>query len=221
MKQESKQDGISKEQPKEEISKETPKPVSTDEKKTSGIENTAEFKNIQSQKDKADARAIKAERAVESMQKQLQEFRQEMENQRQADRKRQIDNLADDPDKQKELMAKFDFEDWKAKEMAGIDMAWGQVADLMVQHNLPTSAIAELRKATNPAHMAEIARRLAAEQEKGVPPSNEPDWTPDSNTSNVGSRRTWTAKEIEDMPIEEYRANKAAIEQAQREGHIK
>ena len=193
MVQESTQEGEVKEQPKEEISKDVSEPASTEKKATSRIEDTEEYRNIQSQKDKADARAIKAEKSVESMQNQLQELRNDMERERLEAQKRQLDALADDPDAQKKLMAKFDldkerrdFEAHQKREREGMLRAWNQASDLVREYNLNPADAADLLNAESPKEMELMAKLKAAEQIKVETPTKEESFVPDSNKSDSG-----------------------------------
>ena len=216
MEQESNQGGAATE--------ETSEAPSTEAKTTSRVEDTPEYRNMQSQKDKEAARAMKAEQAVESMQNQLNELQSSMERQRKEDRQRRLEALSDDPEKQKELMAKFDFDDYKNRELQGINMAWKQVGELMTQYNLPTSAIGELQKATNPDHMIDIAKRIAMEQPKvETPVAKEPPETPapDSGTTDMGGKRVWTADEVANLSSDQYAKYEKEIIEQQRQGLIK
>ena len=194
MVQESTQEGEVKEQPKEEISKDVSEIPSTEKKATSRIEDTDEYRNIQSQKDKADARAIKAEKSVESMQNQLQELRNDMERERLEAQKRQLDALADDPDAQKKLMAKFDldkerrdFEAHQKREREGMLRAWNQASDLVREYNLNPADAADLLNAESPKEMELMAKLKAAEQTKVETPKEEKDnFVPDSGKSDAG-----------------------------------
>jgi len=194
MEQESTQTGDVQEQPKEEPSKEVSQP-SAEEKKTSRVEDTAEFRNIQSLKDKADARAIKAEKAVESMQNQLQELRNDIERQRLEEQRRQIDALADDPEAQKKLMAKFDidkerreFDAHQKREREGMMKAWNQAADLVKEYNLTPADASDLLNAGSPREMELMAKLKAAEHPKVETPKEEKKevFTPDSGKSDSG-----------------------------------
>ena len=190
MEQEETPTGDVEEQVTETPSEPVSKPPSEEIKATSEKDDQWR-RDMQSRTDKAEAQ----NRRLEG---QLQKLQGDMERQVKEARQRQIDAVSDDPEKQKELIAKFDFDDYKAKEMAGIDMAWNQVADLMTQYNLPTSSISELRRATNPEHMTEIAKSLAKDlelqqlkaKELEKPPVAEPSVetpAPDSGTNDAGT----------------------------------
>jgi len=73
----------------------------------------------------------------------------------------------------------------------------------------------------SPREMELLAQVKAAEKEKGQPKSGTSGFTPDSGVSDVGQKRSWTQKEIEDMPLDKYRRHKSDIEEALREGRVK
>ena len=222
MEQELKQDGVAEEQPKEEISKEAPK-TSTEEKKTSErTYSEAEWRKMQSMKDKAEADRLRYEKEVT-------ELRKQSEEQRLAQRRKEIADLEGEPDEQAKVRRKHQLEDevnklqeLKAKEEGAVQRKYDQALELAAQHDLSLADARELMAAETPREMELMAQIKVAELKKEARTSpGSSNFRPDSATSDVGQRRSWTQQEIEDMPIEEYRKWKPEIEKAMREGRIK
>ena len=196
MEQELNQTGDAQEQPKEDTSKATPVAASTEEKATSEKTRTEkEFTSMQSMKDKADARATKAEALVSSVQNELQEFRTDIERQKQERQQGEIDALAGDPDAQSRLRKVYRREedarkaevDLKKKD-EGLTGKWNHAIDLAKEYNL-YDAIEDLLAAENPKEMELLAKVKAMEKEKIPTPTKETkesDFTPDSGTSDAG-----------------------------------
>jgi len=205
MEQELNQTGDAQEQPKEDTSKATPVATSTEEKATSEKTRTEkEFTSMQSMKDKADARATKAEALVGSVQNELQEFRTDIERQKQEGQQKEIDSLAGDPDAQSRLRKIYQREDNARKAEAdlkkkdeGLTGKWNHAIDLAKEYNL-YDAIEDLLAAENPKEMELLAKVKAMEKEKIPTPTKETkesDFTPDSGTSDAGADSDKTFQE--------------------------
>jgi len=223
MEQELNQEGATMEQPKEETSKETPQVTPTEDKKTSErTYSEAEWRKLQSMKDRAEA-------SVKSVESELQQLRKEREQQRLERRQKEITDLEGEPDEQAKVRRKHQIEDelfslqeQKTKEEGAVQRKYDQAIDLATQHNLSLADARELMKAESPREMELLAQLKIAERAKGqTPETTTSSFTPDSGTSDVGGRRSFTQRDIDNMSIEEYRKLKPEIEKAQREGRIK
>lgn len=225
MENELNQEGDVKEQAREETLEDASKALSPEEKETSEKQKENEWKKVmQSRTDKAESKAQKLEM-------ELQKLRNEREQQRLEARQKEIADLADEPDEQAKVRRKHRLEDEvnelqkaKAEQEGAVERKYDQAIELASQHNLSLADARDLMDAGTPKEMELLAQLKVAEKAKGLTPKSpqEPSgWKPDSGISDVGEKRTWTQREIDGMSIEEYRANKADIEKAQRAGRIK
>ena len=198
MEKELNQEGDVKEQLKEtpsEVVSETPSP---EEKETSEKQKADD----EQWKKMMQSRTDKAEHAARIAQEGLQKLQSQIEQERLANQKKQLDALADDPEAQRRLLEKFDFETEKRKlyadidkEYEGISAAWQQAANLVAKYGLLPSDVPELVKIKSPEHMEDRAARIAAEaklkaKEQAKIPSPEKEKTgfkPDSATSDAGA----------------------------------
>jgi hypothetical protein len=173
MEQESKQDGVIKEQPKEEISKVVPEALPVEKATSTKAERSyseTEFRKLQSMKDKADAKA-------KSVEGELQQIRGILEQQRLEQRKKELEALADDPDGQSKVRLKHQLEDEvkiltekKEKEEDAVGRKYDQALDL---------------DATTPKEMELMAKLKTREHEKSVE-KEKTGFKPDSATSDFG-----------------------------------
>jgi len=196
MEQELTQEGAAKEQVTEKLEPSS-EVASTETKETSEKTRTEkEFTTMQSMKDKADARAIKAETLVGSVQNDLQEFRNEMERQKKVTQQKEIDSLAEDPDAQSRLRRLYQRENdmGKAetelqKKADGLTKKWNDAIDLATRYNVDVN---ELLVTDSPVLMEKMAKLMAqvkvAEGEKiqAKVPTGASDFKPDSGTSDAG-----------------------------------
>jgi len=190
MEQESKQAEATVEQPKEEISKETPKVTPTEKKATSEkTYSEVEWGKMQSMKDKAESKALRYEQ-------ELQELRKQGEQQRLEARRKEITELADEPEEQVKVRRKHQLEDevtklqdQKVTEEGAVQRKYDQAIDLATQHNLNLDDARELMSAGSPKEMELMAQLKVAEQAKGQTktPTEETGVKPDSGTSDAGA----------------------------------
>jgi hypothetical protein len=186
MEQESKQEGQVEEQPKEEISKEPPKPVQPEEKKTSERTYTeAEWRKMQSMKDKAESDRMRYE-------KELTELRKKDQEQRLAARKREIESFEGEPEEQAKARRKHELEDeldrlneLKLQQEGAVQRKYDQALELASQHDLSLADARELMAAETPKEMELMAQIKIAERKK-VPEPEIPTIKPDSGMSDVG-----------------------------------
>jgi hypothetical protein len=190
MEQELKQEGAVEEQvtetPSEPVSKATP----PEEKATSErIRGEEEFRKIQSMKDKAEA-------ALQSAQKELQELRKFNEQQRLETRKKELDALADDPDGLAKVRHRHQLEDEitrleqkRLEEEGAVARKYDQAANLAKEYNLNLDEARELLDATSPKEMELMAKLKAVEKAKVPIPKEEKTGfpKPDSGTSDAGA----------------------------------
>ena len=187
MEKELKQEGAVEEQPKEEISEGVSKATPTEEKKTSEIiRGEEEYRKIQSMKDKAEA-------ALQSAQKELQELRKFNEQQRLETRKKELDALSDDPDGLAKVRHRHQLEDEitrleqkRLEEEGAVARKYDQAANLAKEYNLNLDEARELLDATSPKEMELMAKLKAVEKAKGQDKVQEKGgFRPDSNTSDA------------------------------------
>ena len=218
------QEGVVEEQVAEETSKPASEATSTEEKATSEKQKDDDWKRtMQSRTDRAEHEARIAKEGLQKLQSQI-------EQERLANQKKQLDALADDPDAQRRLMEKFDLDAEKRKlyadidkEYEGMSVAWQQAADLVARYGLLPSDVPELVKIKSPEHMEDRAARIAAEaklkaKEQAKIPIPEKEKTgfpkPDSATSDAGGDsdeaflKAWNAGDIPATKENLARANK-------------
>jgi len=220
MEKELNQEGAVKEQVKEEVSKPVSETPSPEEKETSEKQySESDWRKMQSEKDKAIAKAQAHER-------ELQGLRNQMEQQRLADRQKEIEALAEDPDGQAKAKHKHKLEDdiRKLEEQrqdaeSAVQRKYDQAIALAKEHNLSLADARDLMDAGSPREMELLAQLKVAEQAKvqtKTPPKEEPKegFTPDSGTSDAGADsdeaflKAWNAGDIPATKENLARANK-------------
>ena len=230
MKQESKQKEATVEQSEvasEETTEATPEVTSTEAKETSERQRTEEeFRKLQSIMTKAINESKAKDSTIQSVQNELQELRNQMERQRLEAQKKELEDAKDEPELLRIIRRRHEVEERERKfkedtERVQENMlnAWEDSKRLAKEYGVDFSELLDCKTSRE---RELLAYKLSKEQAKGAKTSQEPSgFRPDSNISDVGERRSWTQKEIEDMPVEEYRKHKNDIEKALREGRIK
>jgi len=220
---------------------ETPSPeVSLEEKKLSKEAKTYSEdeieKLVQSRSDKLTAqlgyKAAEAERQLETLkqdyedsQRQIQELTAEIE-------RKEDEAFSGDPEGLSAVRAKR--EAYKAKkalaqekkELAQRETALGivlkeqAIASLAKQYDIEPEVF---QIASSYQEAENLAKAIERERQKHPKPGGpeKPGFTPDTGVSDAGSGRVFTHQSIADMSVEEYEANKKAIDKAWREGRIK